>query len=290
MPDRMLTMLYASNCELFGDRQYNNHKMALREAQYDLMGFERCLQKFGFEGNNQYILDENPSLLSCLDASEQLAQCLAANDDEKTLVMHVFTGTAVDVDGMRCLVLNELSDDDPSFCKVFKAEYDIKTLAQRYPSSYHIAVFGCQMLTDAVIDVSEEDGSILVSPVKLINQYINLKPSSSLIRVQGLDSSQRTKALNRAYMRLDYDLDIPQTGKDDENGNQSFFVSLKNENNNQSVMQRLQKFMIEVSSLEPYSLTFPNLFKQVGKNPSDIGLSLSSTRNVYNLNLERVDI
>ena len=146
------------------------------------------------------------------------------------------------------------------------------------------------MLTDAVIDVSEEDGSILVSPVKLINQYINLKPSSSLIRVQGLDSSQRTKALNRAYMRLDYDLDIPQTGKDDENGNQSFFVSLKNENNNQSVMQRLQKFMIEVSSLEPYSLTFPNLFKQVGKNPSDIGLTLSSTRNVYNLNLERVDI
>ena len=91
-------------------------------------------------------------------------------------------------------------------------------------------------------------------------------------------------------MRLDYDLDIPQTGKDDENGSQSFFVSLKNENNNQSVMQRLQKFMIEVSSLEPYSLTFPNLFKQIGKNPSDIGLSLSSTRNVYNLNLERVDI
>ena len=126
-------MLYASNCELFGDRQLNNHKMALREAQYDLMGFERCLQKFGFEGNNQYILDENPSLLSCLDASEQLSQCLATDNDEKTLVMHVFTGTAVDVDGMRCLVLNELSDDDPSFCKVFKAEYDIKSLAEKFP-------------------------------------------------------------------------------------------------------------------------------------------------------------
>ena len=83
--------------------------------------------------------------------------------------MHVFTGTAVDVDGMRCIVLNELSDDDPSFCKVFKAEYDIKSLAEKFPQSYHIAVFGCYMLTNAVIDVSDEDGSILVSPDKITN-------------------------------------------------------------------------------------------------------------------------
>ena len=91
-------------------------------------------------------------------------------------------------------------------------------------------------------------------------------------------------------MRLDYDLDTPQASKDDQRENKSFFVSIKNENNKGSVMQRLQKFMIDVSSIEPYSLTFPNPFKFVGKNPSDIGLSLSSTRKAHNLNLERVDI
>ena len=109
------------------------------DAQSELENFGNCLQRFGFGGNNQYILDNNPSLLSCLDASEQLSHYL--NKEEKTLVIHVFVGHAITIDGMHCLVLNELSDDDPTFCKVFKAELDIKTLASKHPSSYHIAVF-----------------------------------------------------------------------------------------------------------------------------------------------------
>ena len=96
-------------------------------------------------------------------------------------MLHVFTGHAISVDGMHCLVLNELSDDDPTFCKVFKAELDIKALASKHPSSYHIAVFGCQMLSDAVIDVSDEDGSVLASPKKFRETHRKLKPDFSLI-------------------------------------------------------------------------------------------------------------
>ena len=100
---------------------------------------------------------------------------------------------------MHCLVLNELSDDDPTFCKVFKAEHDIKTLASKFKTSYHIAVFGCKMLSDAVIDVCEEDGSVLASPQKLSNNPYKIKPNNSLIKIQGLDALQREKALNIAY-------------------------------------------------------------------------------------------
>ena len=96
-------------------------------------------------------------------------------------MLHVFTGHAISVDGMHCLVLNELSDDDPTFCKVFKAELDIKALASKHPSSYHIAVFGCQMLSDVVIDVSDEDGSVLASPRKYKETHRKLKPDFSHI-------------------------------------------------------------------------------------------------------------
>ena len=105
----------------------------------------------------------------------------------KTLVVHVFAGNATEVDGLSCLILNELADDDPSFCKVYNAESDIRTLATKFPSSYHIAVFGCKNFTSVLVDVSEEDGSILVSP-RILNpsQTLNIRPSSTFIRIQGI--------------------------------------------------------------------------------------------------------
>ena len=106
-------------------------------------------------------------------------------------MLHVFVGHTISVDGMHCLVLNELSDDDPTFCKVFKAELDIKTLASKHPSSYHIAVFGCHMLSDAVIDICDEDGTVLASPKKFRDNHKSVKPDFSLIRIQGLDAKQR---------------------------------------------------------------------------------------------------
>ena len=128
---------------------------------------------------------------------------------------------------MHCLVLNELSDDDPSFCKVFKAELDIKSLACKFPSSYHIAIFGCKTLTDAVIDVSEEDGSVLVSPQKLSGNYYNLVPDYNLIRIQCLDANQRNIALNRARERLDIDMNTGRQGIDNSICKQSLYVSMK---------------------------------------------------------------
>ena len=98
-------------------------------------------------------------------------------------MLHVFVGHAVSVNGMHCLVLNELSDDDPTFCKVFKAELDIKALASKHPSSYHIAVFGCKMLSDAIIDVSDDDGSVLASPRQFSELHNKLKADFSLIRI-----------------------------------------------------------------------------------------------------------
>ena len=135
---------------------------------------------------------------------------------------------------MHCLVLNELSDDDPSFCKVFKAELDIKSLACKFPSSYHIAIFGCQTLTDAVIDVSEEDGSVLVSPQKLSGNYYNLVPDYNLIRIQCLDANQRNIALNRARERLDIDMNTGRQGIDNSICKQSLYVSMKLNKNEKS--------------------------------------------------------
>ena len=55
------------------------------------------------------------------------------------------------------------------------------------------------MLSDAIIDVSEEDGSVLASPQKLSSNPYKIKPNNSFIRIQGLDALQREKALNIAY-------------------------------------------------------------------------------------------
>ena len=47
------------------------------------------------------------------------------------------------------------------------------------------------MLSDAVIDMCDEDGSVLASPTKLRENYNLLKPDFSLIRIQGLDAKKR---------------------------------------------------------------------------------------------------
>ena len=178
---------------------------------------------------------------------------------------------------MHCLVLNELSDDDPSFCKVFKAELDIKSLACKFPSSYHIAIFGCQTLSNAVIDVSEEDGSVLASPQTLSNNFYNLIPNYNLIRIQCLDANQRHIAMSRARERLDLDMNAGQQGIDYSICKQSLYVSMKLNNNEKgNSLQRMQKLMIDASSIEPYTLTFPDLFSHIGKNPNDVGFSLTS--------------
>ena len=55
------------------------------------------------------------------------------------------------------------------------------------------------MLSDAVIDVYEEDGSVLASPQKLSTNPYKIKPNNSRIKIQGLNALQREKALNKAY-------------------------------------------------------------------------------------------
>ena len=47
------------------------------------------------------------------------------------------------------------------------------------------------MLSDVVIDVSDEDGSVLASPRKFRENHRKLKPDFSLIRIQGLDDKKR---------------------------------------------------------------------------------------------------
>ena len=99
-------------------------------------------------------------------------------------MVHVFAGHATEVGGLQCLILNELSEDDPYFCKVYQAESDIRTLATKFPASYHVAVFGCKNFTDVVVDIGEDDGSILVSP-RILNPQLSIKmrPSNQFIRM-----------------------------------------------------------------------------------------------------------
>ena len=101
--------------------------------------------------------------------------------------MHVFIGYAIEVDGKKCIILNEPADDESRFCKAYKAEAQISTLATKYPASYHIAIFACKTVTNVLIEEFEEDGSIMVSP-KLLDpsRYFEMVPSYSKIRMVGL--------------------------------------------------------------------------------------------------------
>ena len=74
------------------------------------------------------------------------------------------------------------------------------------------------MLSDAIIDVSEEDGTVLASPRKLRRNFYKIKPNNSLIRIQGLNTVQRDKALNKAYERLEFDLNNFYANLDDFGG------------------------------------------------------------------------
>ena len=67
-------------------------------------------------------------------------------------MVHVLIGYAVEVDGMKCILLNELADDDQRFCKAYKAEEQIRTLATKFPASYHIAIFACKTVTSFLMD------------------------------------------------------------------------------------------------------------------------------------------
>ena len=114
-------------------------------------------------------------------------------------MIHAFAGHGIEIDGLQCLILNELDEDDSSFCKVYKAELEIRTLAAKFPASYHIAIFGCKNFTNVLIDLSEKDGSTLVSP-RSFNQQIplNVAPSSQFIRMQGISAKQRQLANHEA--------------------------------------------------------------------------------------------
>ena len=68
--------------------------------------------------------------------------------------MHVFIGYTVEVDGMKSILLNELADGDPRFCKAYKAEAQIRTLATKFPASYHVAIFACKTVTRVLIEES----------------------------------------------------------------------------------------------------------------------------------------
>ena len=95
------------------------------------MSFEKLLKTFGFKGRDQYTLDENPSKDSMVNANEQLKQLLTT--EGKTLVLHVFTGHSVKIDGMQGLILNEWAGEDYNYCKVFQAEMNIRALATKFP-------------------------------------------------------------------------------------------------------------------------------------------------------------
>ena len=64
----------------------------------------------------------------------------------------MFIGYAVEVDGMKCLLLNELANGNPRFCKAYKAEAQIRALATKFPDSYHIMIFACKTVTSFLID------------------------------------------------------------------------------------------------------------------------------------------
>ena len=102
-------------------------------------------------------------------------------------MVHVFSGHATEVEGLKCLILNELADDDDNFCKAYKAEADIRTLATKFPASYHIAIFTCQTFNDLVVEEYEESGNIIVSPRNLVQlPLLDIYPSTQLIRMIGL--------------------------------------------------------------------------------------------------------
>ena len=126
IPDRKIALLYASTSKMFEEtlKKCDETKPIddLRASQADLAKFEEFLLKFGFEGNDQYILDEGPSEYSLMHTHAQLKQVLKSTAPSRTLVVHVFAGHSLEVDGLESMILNELDNDDSNFCVCYSAE------------------------------------------------------------------------------------------------------------------------------------------------------------------------
>ena len=65
-----------------------------------------------------------------MDAYAQLKQVLkSTSPSSRTLVVHVITGHSFEIDGLECMILNELDNDDSNFCVAYCAEKNIRNLA-----------------------------------------------------------------------------------------------------------------------------------------------------------------
>ena len=74
---------------------------------------------------------------------EDLSKTLQENSSKNYLILYVFAGHAVQMDGQSALLINE-EDKNTRFYKRFQAEKSVRMLANQYPNSYHIAVFACR--------------------------------------------------------------------------------------------------------------------------------------------------
>ena len=72
----------------------------------------------------------------------ELAKILKSDLNKKTLIVHLFAGHGVQLDGQQAILINE-HDRRINFYKRFPAEKHVRHLADSYYNSYNICLFAC---------------------------------------------------------------------------------------------------------------------------------------------------
>ena len=112
-------------------------------ADQDCVQMRDFLLKFGLpEENIHYLQDPSEHAANCayMDLLEQLTAGRRADPPEDYLVVHCFSASAIQVNGMQSLLLNEY-DEESSFYRLFEAEDLLRGLADEFSNLYQIGIF-----------------------------------------------------------------------------------------------------------------------------------------------------
>ena len=91
-----------------------------------------------------YTVTEGATIRKVREVMNDLIKRFKANPNKKFLVMYTLAGHGIHMNGKQYLVLNEFNgNEDGGFYNMSGIEEKIRTLADDYPNSYHIAFFAC---------------------------------------------------------------------------------------------------------------------------------------------------
>ena len=118
----------------------------INAAENDIKCLKECLYKYGVKSDKDIYNLNQPTDKDSKGVFRQLMNRVKAGSKgpkrRHYLIIYLFAGHGVLMDGMQAYVLNEW-DPSNKYYKIFNAEKKVRALAESYYNTYNISIFAC---------------------------------------------------------------------------------------------------------------------------------------------------